>query len=146
MGKLGQMGGLMRKVREKWLTGGGRKRYSKGVSWRGMKRTRQSGQLFQGTTTHPGWAVLTNSSQTRQHGSRSRWICHCLMVSIKLLMRDLVLSITSDLGCHDWSPSSGCEDINATDFYITFASRATVGFNPQQASEHEYESFYHRIL
>lgn len=92
---------------------------------------------------HPGWAVLTSSSQTCQHRSRSRSICHCLMVSITILMRDLVLSITSALSCHHWSPSCGCEDTSGADFYITFTSGATAEFKPELSGiDHSFKGHF----
>lgn len=109
-----------------------------------MKRMCQLGQIFQGAASAPpGWTVLTGPSQTCQHGSRSRSICHCLMVSITILMRDLVLSITSALGCHRSSPSCGCEDASVADFYIAFPSGATAERKPEQyASDHSYRGHF----
>lgn len=135
MGKLGQMGGLMWRVREKWVTGGWPKEIQQGrVSARDEVKV---------PVGWAGWAILTGSSQTCQHGSRSRSICHCLMVSITILMRDLVLSITSALDCHHWSPSCGCEDTSSADFYITFTSGATAEFKQEQSgSSHSYKGHF----
>lgn len=110
MGKLGQTGGLMWRVTENWVMA---EEQSRGGTVRLCFSRRSRGKekhaSWVGSSTEPrachGRGILTGSPQSCQLGSRSQWICHCLMVSIKVLIRDLVLSITPAPHCHVWSPS-----------------------------------------